>query len=83
MKIGRPKGMSAASDFTRDLMGRITNWTASDAPGIAELVETRDAQWREAMTKTLEALMADNTRTLVDLTEKMQAEVTSLLKERK
>ena len=83
MKIGRPKGMSAASDFTRDLMGRMTHWTSADAPRIAELVETRDAQWREAMTKTLEALMVDNTKALVELTEKMQAEVGRLLKERK
>ena len=75
--------MSAASDFTRDLMGRITNPIASDAAGIAELVESRDAQWREAMTKTLEALMTENTKTLVELTEKMQAEVGRLLKERK
>ena len=75
--------MSAASDFTRDLMGRMTHWTSADAPRIAELVETRDAQWREAMTKTLEALMVDNTKALVELTEKMQAEVGRLLKERK
>ena len=75
--------MSAASDFTRDIMGRITNPIASDAAGITELVESRDAHWRETMSKTLAALMAENTKALVDLTEKMQAEVGRLLKERK